>query len=356
VRGRLQRYVGSPVSPSPWTTGFRHFIASVTPHAYEVSPVDRIDWPLRPLPTPVTDRLFAALQDADLAAIRAAASSEELALLDSRPDEVVRKRLLISLGVHHSIAGVLDRTGLSSAEPPDEVHSMERGWTAAGGSSFHADLVFGSLEAAVVQVQPGSRILDFGCSSGRVVRTLQPWRPDLEYFACDPNGPAIEWARANLRSIEFSANAEVPPLTFRDSFFGLVYAISIWSHFSQRAALAWFDEMHRILEPGGLLVITTHGLHSALQPGANPTRAGSPGLLGKATAGMLSSGFYFWDCFGIAGDWGVTGPDWGEAFISPEWIGNMLPPRWEMLMFATAANLGNQDLVVLRSRKPADGA
>jgi len=323
------------------------------PLVHALPPVNRTAWKPRRLPTPVTDALYARLTDEDVAAVRVAATPAELEVLESVTDDADLERLTLALGVHHQIPGVLERTGLRMAEPPEHIHSMARGWMAAGGSSYYADLVMGSVEAATIELRPGSRILDFGCSSGRVVRVLQSWRQDFEYFACDPNQEAIEWADDNLHSIAFLASENAPPLPYRDDFFELVYAISIWSHYAERAAMSWFDEMHRVLAPGGVLLVTVHGLNSALQHGANPSRVKSPELLANAAYEMLSTGYYFWDAFGTGGDWGVISSDWGEAYISPEWIVNMLAPMWEMLMYATGVVEGNQDLLVLRARKVA---
>ena len=106
------------------------------------------------------------------------------------------------------------------------------------------------------------RGLDFGCSSGRVVRMLAAALPDVAWSGCDPNAGAVDWASEHLHGIEFFVSPQAPPLELGDGALDLVYAISIWSHFDADAGLRWFDEMHRLLRPGGLLVVTTHGLSS----------------------------------------------------------------------------------------------
>jgi len=65
---------------------------------------------------------------------------------------------------------------------------------------------------------------------------------------------------------------------------------------------------------------------------------------------MLGTGFGFLQMFGTKGDWSVIDPDWGEAYISPEWLLNRATPQWEVLLYRTRANEDNQDVVILRRR------
>ena len=124
------------------------------------------------------------------------------------------------------------------------------------------------------------RGLDFGCSSGRVVRVLAAAYPDVSWSGCDPIESSIVWARENLPGIEFEVSPVEPPLPYEDASFDFVFAISIWSHFSAGAALRWWDEMHRMLRPGGHLVLTTHGYQTIAhyrRHGLQPARNAIPG-------------------------------------------------------------------------------
>jgi SAM-dependent methyltransferase len=103
------------------------------------------------------------------------------------------------------------------------------------------------------------RILDFGCSSGRVVRGLAAAYSQVEWHGCDPIASAVESARENVPGVEFATSPIDPPLDRPDGFFDAVYAISISSHFAEGAALRWLDEMHRLIRPDGHLVLTLHG-------------------------------------------------------------------------------------------------
>jgi SAM-dependent methyltransferase len=100
-------------------------------------------------------------------------------------------------------------------------------------------------------------LLDFGCGCGRVTRW---WRElDAEVHGSDVDAPAVAWCRANLGFGHFAVNELPPPLPYGDSTFDLVYAFSVLTHLTEELQRPWLDELRRILRPGGLLVLSTHG-------------------------------------------------------------------------------------------------
>jgi SAM-dependent methyltransferase len=100
-------------------------------------------------------------------------------------------------------------------------------------------------------------VLDFGCGCGRVTRWWSAF--DGRVAGSDVSGPAVDWCRANLPFGRFEQNALAPPLVFDDESFDLVYALSVFTHLTADLQLAWRDEVRRVLRPGGLLLLTTHG-------------------------------------------------------------------------------------------------
>jgi SAM-dependent methyltransferase len=117
----------------------------------------------------------------------------------------------------------------------------------AGYDAIAAHAPLGNLES----------VLDFGCGCGRVTR----WWGDFpgEVAGSDVSEPAVDWCRANLPFARFERNALAPPLVFEDESFDLVYALSVFTHLTGELQLAWRDEVRRVLRPGGLLLLTTHG-------------------------------------------------------------------------------------------------
>lgn len=330
----VQRQAGHPGGPPPEGTSLGGgFARSISP---------------RPVPAaPVSEALFGRLTAEDVASVEQALDpAEEIMVANASPAD--RMRLLLSFGVHHRVPGVLERSGLTAAEPPDAVHSMGRGAAAAGGSPYYGDLVAEAFETAGFPLASATSGLDFGASSGRVVRVLAAAYPGLEWAGCDPIADAVEWADQNLPGIAFAQSPEEPPLSYADGSFDRVYAISIWSHFAEQAALAWLDEMHRIIRPGGALLLTTHGFHTVAHDLAVGRRG--PGQLAEIRAALYEHGFWFKDEFGDHGDHGVGGADWGSAFLTPEWLAWHATPTWRIAGFAPGRVEDNQDAYVLERR------
>jgi SAM-dependent methyltransferase len=288
----------------------------------------------------LSDRLDAA----DIRAVVARLTRDERAVWDGTT-EPGRRRLALTLGTHHRVPAVLEKVGLVPDMPPDDVHSMVRSQLITGGDPWMADFVAGAVERSGRAIPPGGAALDFGCSSARVVRFLAAWRPDVRWLGCDPNGEAIGWAKAHLPGLELFESPQQPPLPLDAGSLQLAYAISIWSHFAEGAALRWLDEMRRLLAPGGLLVLTAHGLGSV----ADFVRRGRLGhsRASDCVHALATHGHFYWPLFGESGDWGVVDPEWGQAFMSPEWLVRHLLPRWRLLLFEPARLEANQDLYVL---------
>jgi len=116
-----------------------------------------------------------------------------------------------------------------------------------------------AYDAVAAHVPPAEveSVLDFGCGCGRVTRYWRGFSGSVS--GSDVSGKAVEWCRANLPFARFEQNALAPPLVFDDASFDLVYALSVFTHLTEELQLAWRDELHRVLRPGGRLFLTTHG-------------------------------------------------------------------------------------------------
>lgn len=293
---------------------------------------------------PVSDALYARLSPAQVADLEGRIEGNvEVMWNDLRPSD--RRRLLVSCAAFYHADEALQAMGLTSAEPPETVHAMARGPLAAGGDLGMADFVVQAWEDAGVVIADGGTMLDFGCSSGRALRPLAAWRPDLECIGCDPNGAAIAWAQSALPMARWFESPIDPPLELGDASVDAVYAISIWSHFSGPAALRWLGEMHRVVKPGGSLLLTTHGLDTfaSYVRGALMNR----GLMADGVERMLREGIHFLDVFGEEGDWGVKDEGWGNSFLLADWLVEHATPQWSIRLLRRGRLDGNQDAYVL---------
>lgn len=256
-----------------------------------------------------------------------------------------RRMLMLHCAMWHGVDSVAEKTGLRRHEPPEDIHAMARGPLAAAVALYEADLVADALASVGVRIEEIGTALDFGCSSGRVVRVLAAAFPSVRWRGCDPNAEAIAWARENIPGIDFSVSGNEPPLSLEDEELDVVFAISIWSHFEPQLGMRWLDEMRRIVKPGGHLVMTTHGLTSVSYYAANRLRKREQ--CEQIADALYKRGWWYAAEFGAQGDWGVVNPAWGTSFLSPEWMLVESCPAWHILEFAAGRNGSNQDVYVL---------
>ncbi|GEM_PF-763686 len=105
-------------------------------------------------------------------------------------------------------------------------------------------------------IKTGSRILDFGCASGRILRELADLSEICELWGTDINADCIAWCQQNMSPpFHFFVGTTMPHLPFEDRYFDLIYAGSVFTHIDDLAD-AWLLELRRILKPGGLAFIT----------------------------------------------------------------------------------------------------
>lgn len=105
----------------------------------------------------------------------------------------------------------------------------------------------------------GKRVLDFGCGAGRTLRHFVADADKAEFWGCDIHEPSVAWLQEHLSPpLRVFRNTPAPPLDVADGSFDLVYALSVFTHLADTWA-QWLTELHRILVPEGLLLVTFIG-------------------------------------------------------------------------------------------------
>lgn len=103
-------------------------------------------------------------------------------------------------------------------------------------------------------------ILDWGCGPGRVIRHLpEIINNNCSFYGTDYNKKSIDWCKKNLLGIKFNKNELTAKLPYEDCTFSVIYGLSIFTHLSEAMHYSWFDELCRVLTPGGIMLITTQG-------------------------------------------------------------------------------------------------
>ncbi|HEV3321667.1 MAG TPA: class I SAM-dependent methyltransferase [Solirubrobacteraceae bacterium] len=176
-------------------------------------------------------------------------------------------------------------------------------------------------------------ILDFGCGCGRMLLWMEELGQTRALHGTDIDAEAIAWCREHIPYAKLSVNGGDPPLPFADGAFDLIFNHSVFTHIDERRQDAWLAELHRVTQPGGFLVLSTHG---EVALGDDPWGIRN---------GLESEGIVFMD--------GVIAPD----FPLPDWYQNTYHAPWyvfehwgkwfEIRGYVPGGALGVQDYILL---------
>lgn len=117
------------------------------------------------------------------------------------------------------------------------------------------------IDSIKAYIPPTPQILDWGCGPARITRHLKTVCPDAVITACDTNAQTIAWNQQNIEGIQFTQQNALPPLPFINDQFDLIIGFSVLTHIPANLQQQWLLELYRILKPGGIIWVTTHGNH-----------------------------------------------------------------------------------------------
>jgi len=186
-----------------------------------------------------------------------------------------------------------------------------------------------------------SRILDYGCGSGRTTRALKTRFPSAEVHGTDIDREAIAWLTRNCsRFAEFRLAPHQPPTPYPDAFFDFVVGISVFTHLPEDMQFARLKELRRITKPGGFLILTTSG---------KKNYAGLPPELLRV---VEERGFCYVD-----GGYGQTinlPAFYQNTFHTPEYVRRNWSRFFEVLDIQETRMQNHQDTVLLRNSGGSD--
>lgn len=121
----------------------------------------------------------------------------------------------------------------------------------------HIQEYFLTRKLALLQelVQPlrGAKGLDLGCGVGRFAAELRR-RYGADVIGVDPSRAAVREARLHDAAGVF-ASADALRLPFADESFHYAYTINVLHHLKRGEQERALAELHRVLKPGGLLIV-----------------------------------------------------------------------------------------------------
>ena len=218
------------------------------------------------------------------------------------------------------------------------------GFDGSGQRSLRELLV--ALASVDKELRDFRRILDFGCGCARVTRWYPTVVDDSELHGCDIDELAIAWNSENLPFATFVQNAGEPPLPYSDGYFDLVVNHSVFTHLDEHYQDMWLQELQRIVEPGGLLVLSVHGERAFQIAEEQSANAGeNPGTWRRV---LEEKGILF-----IADDSYVGGPFpdfYHTTFHAPWYIFTHWSKWFDIRSYIPFGDLGHQDIVILERR------
>lgn len=143
------------------------------------------------------------------------------------------------------------------------------------------------LAQVLQRAEPG-RILDLGCGSGLLVELAHRWGLDCTGMEASAEGIAL--ARQRLPAGRFVHADVADGLPFGDECFSVVLLNQVIEHLGPSLARSAVSEAHRVLQPGGMLMVFSPCRADRKELAADPTHIG---LLvpGELEALVRASGF-----------------------------------------------------------------
>jgi|LakMenE01Jun11ns_1017448.scaffolds.fasta_scaffold9958929_8 SAM-dependent methyltransferase len=103
--------------------------------------------------------------------------------------------------------------------------------------------------------EPISSLLDVGCNDGAWLADCARWSASARLAGVDINSTAVNQARKRVPNAEIH-NAGAERLPFHDASFQYVTCMEVLEHLPAALRAEAFREIHRVLRPGGRLVLT----------------------------------------------------------------------------------------------------
>lgn len=184
------------------------------------------------------------------------------------------------------------------------------------------------------------RLLDWGCGSGRIAAHIAQRYPEISLTGCDIDAEAVEWCKQQIGGGSFHVIDAEPPTMFADARFTTIIGFSVVTHLTQDLQERWRHEVHRLLDEGGILVLTTLGERAAKANGLLE-RLTEHGIIDErldpTLDAVMPSGYY------------------RSTFQSRSWTEAVWGECFDVIDFVEAGAFGVQDIIVLR-KKPQRAA
>jgi len=101
-----------------------------------------------------------------------------------------------------------------------------------------------------------SKLLDFGCGNGRLLKLLPSLKNNPRYTGVDISQKLLAKAQKEYPQNKFIKLKKETDLSFKKNYFDAIFSIAVFHHFNPQTAHQVLQAFHKIMKPDGTLVIT----------------------------------------------------------------------------------------------------
>ncbi len=98
-------------------------------------------------------------------------------------------------------------------------------------------------------------VLDWGCGCGRLTRHLNKYT-NASIHGTDIDSQNVQWCSKHLPTASFTLADPWKATLYDNASFDLIIGHSVFTHLTEEAQYFWLEELHRVLKPGGALLVT----------------------------------------------------------------------------------------------------
>ncbi|MGH2720198.1 MAG: class I SAM-dependent methyltransferase, partial [Actinomycetota bacterium] len=182
-----------------------------------------------------------------------------------------------------------------------------------------------------------TRVLDYACGHGRVLRWIRAAFPEAALVACDLDRAGVDFCATTFGAAPVYGD-EDPGRVDVAGPFDLIWSGSLLTHLPERLWAPTLTRWSGLLSEGGVLVFTTHGRRMTYRLRHDDVYGQPPEADRQLLDGYAQAGFGYVDYPGEDG--------YGLSVSSPAWVVRFLASRTELrlVFFAEAAWDGHQDV------------
>jgi SAM-dependent methyltransferase len=267
------------------------------------------------------------------------------------PQAIDHRRALRTLQVSGSLASLPEMTrplagslNLNIASDDEMYDGNDGHYLACGASALN--LIFAASQLA--QVSPRA-ILDFGAGAGRVLRWLRAAFPTAHLGAADLREQDMAFCREQFQAEAWKSGTDIAALE-APSTYDLIWVSSVLTHLSAENCGRLVDKLMSWTNPGGLLIMSTHGRTALLPHNHEDGYTLEPEVWRDVQSQHAACGFGYADYPDEAG--------YGVSLTKLSWWGALVErmPCARMVLLSEGLLGAHQDVVAIQKVEVTDRA